>query len=296
MKDGEPMKKLVLFLSIALLLTGCTKEPEGPKELTFDERMLMLVQECISDYNTSIAADSIIHTLDTPALPVLIETIPQIESLKDLKTREDDHSNALYIAELKLEPYTMVFHIYGECDSFWACGEASFEIDTKTIYPDNPTYKGTKEILDELLSKDRAAFDYLYGIGVDLAEQESVDHPGYYQVLNAVNIENPTSIDQIKNYVEQVFDVNFVSQFYAEVFESESPIYIEDDGVLYCILNVPSITDEQVFNTSYIIGTKETENEILVDIVSTYGDLIDPELKRINIVKTENGYRLGGLY
>lgn len=296
MKDGEHMKKLIVILSIFLLVTGCSTKTNEPKEMTFDERMLMLIQECISDYNTSVAADSIIHTLDTPPLPVEIETITQIESLKDLKTREDDHSNAKYIAELDLNPYKMVFHIYGECDSFWACGEASFEIDTDTIYPDNPKLASTKTILDELLAKDRTVFDCLYGIGVELANQESEKYPGYYQVINTAEIENPTSIDQIKNYVEQVFDINFISQFYAEVFESESPIYIEDDGVLYCIQNVPSITDEQVFNTSLIISSKEVENQILVDIVSSYGDVIDPELKRIIITKTENGYRLGGLY
>ncbi|MEF9968145.1 MAG: hypothetical protein RR766_06475, partial [Longicatena sp.] len=109
-------------------------------------------------------------------------------------------------------------------------------------------------------------------------------------------IENPTSIDQIKTYVEETFDKTFISKFYPEVFESESPIYIEDDGTLYCIQNTPSITDEIVYDTSLIISSQEIENEILIDIVSSYGEIIDPELKRIIITKSENGYRLGGLY
>ncbi|MEG1461926.1 hypothetical protein [Anaerorhabdus sp.] len=290
------MKKCLTLFLLICTLTGCSPKSEEPKELTFEEKVLLLIQECIDDYNTSIAADSIIHQIDTPPLPISIGTIPQIEKLSELKPVEDDHSNAEFIGALKINEYQMVFHLYSTCDSFWQCGEASFQIDTTTIRPDSPTFTSTKAILDELLAVDREAFGYLYGIGVDLAPEESTAHPGYYEVLNTVNIENPTSIDQIKEYVETVFDKDFISQFYPEVFESESPIYIEDNGKLYSIENAPSITDEQYYNTSLIINTQETEDKILVDIVTSYGDIIDPELKRIEISKTENGYRLAGLY
>ncbi|MEG0176738.1 hypothetical protein [Anaerorhabdus sp.] len=290
------MKKILTILALSLILIGCSDKSNEPKELTFDEKMLLLIQECISDYNTNVAADSIIHTIDTPALPVQIITIPQIESLKDLKERSDDHSNAVYIAELPIDQYKMVFHLYGECDSFWQCGEASFEVDTETIMPNNPQLSSVKSILDPLLDKNREVFNYLYGIGADLDEVESEKYPGYYKVIYTAGIENPTSIDQIKTYVEETFDKTFISKFYPEVFESESPIYIEDDGTLYCIQNTPSITDEIVYDTSLIISSQEIENEILIDIVSSYGEIIDPELKRIIITKSENGYRLGGLY
>lgn len=291
-----PMKKIMISLLLMSVLFGCSTKEESNKELTFEEKTKLLIQESIDAYNTSIAADSIIHQIDTPPLPISIGTIPQIEKLSDLKTVEDKYSNAEYIGALNVDAYQMVFYIYGSCDSFWQCGEVSFQIDTKTIMPNNPIYAPTKAILDDLLTVDRDVFGLLYGLGVELNPEESESHPGYFEVIGSTAIPNLTNIQQIKDAVETVFDKDFVSRFYPEVFDSASPIYLEDNGKLYCVENTPSITDEDIYNTSLIVNTQETENKILVDIVSSYGDIIDPELKRIEISKTENGYRLAGLY
>lgn len=290
------MKKLLIYILAASLLFGCSSKVDTNKELTIEEKRLLLVQESIDAYNTSLVADSIIHKIDTPPLPISVTTIPQIEKLSDLKTIEDNYSNAEFIGALDLDAYEMVFYLYGACDSFWQCGEVSFQIDTKTIKPDNPVFASTKGILDELLLKDRDVFGVLYGLGVELNPVESEAHPGYFEVIGATAIPDLTTTQQIKDHVETVFDKDFVSQFYPEVFESESPVYIEDNGKLYCVENTPSITDEEFYNTSLIVNTLETDSNILIDIVSSYGDIIDPELKRIAITKTENGYRLAGLY
>lgn len=290
------MKKLMIYLLLLAVLTGCTNTNKKTKELTEEEKTVLLIQESIDAYNTSIAADSIIHQIDTPPLPINIATVPQIEKLGDLKPLTDKYSNATYIGALNLDSYQMVFYIYGTCDSFWQCGEVSFQIDTKTIKPDNPIYASTKSILDELLPINQDVFGLLYGKGVELSSAESEQYPGYFEVINIPAYPDVTTIQQIKDTVESVFDKAFISRFYEEVFESDSPLYFEENGKLYCVENSPSITDEQIYNTSLIVGTLETEDKILVDIVSSYGDIIDPELKRIEISKTENGYRLAGLY
>lgn len=289
------LKKLLVLLLALILFSGCSNSNE-PTVLTDEQKTLILLQECIDEYNSYNLAESTLPTRNTPPIPLGINQIPELTSLNQMKKIEDEHSNAIFIVSYPIENYEMIFHLYNYCDSFWSCGEASFEINPATIMPDNPTFASTKKILDDLLPRNREVFNYLYGVDIQLEGKEHPDYPGYFKVLRVGDIENPTSINQIKELAESIFSYDFVSAFYPEVFESEESIYKEIDGKLYSVENIPNLPSELYYDTSLIINSKETENEILVDIAISYEDIIDPQINRIKIQKNENGYRLAELY
>lgn len=290
------LKKFIALLLSLVLLVGCTNNKNDQKTLTDEEKTLLLIQECINEYNTYGLADSTLPSRKTPPIPLGISQIPELTSLSKLKKIEDEHSNAVFIGSYPIENYQMIFHLYSYCDTFWSCAEASFEINPDTIMPDNPAFTSVKKILDDLLPKNRQVFNYLYGIDIELDKKEHPDYPGYFKVLKIGELENPTSIEQIKSQAESIFTVDFISSIYPDVFESEESIYKEIDGSLYSVENVPSLQPETYYDTSLIINSKETENEILVDIAISYDEIIDPQINRIKIQKTENGYRLAEIY
>ena len=104
------------------------------------------------------------------------------------------------------------------------------------------------------------------------------------------------SIQELKDKAESIFTQDFLSTYYQVAFESEDPIYREINGDLYCSISESDIYEGLPYDTSRIIATKETDNEILVDLVVSFGQDIDSELQRIILVKTDQGLRFNNVY
>ena len=100
-------------------------------------------------------------------------------------------------------------------------------------------------------------------------------------------------IDELKEYAETVFTKEYLEEnYYKNSFESETPVYKEVNGKLYCIgAEVTPIVSYQ-YAPEYIIYVKDENGIIKVNLLTKVMDTILPDIKEITLQETENGYRL----
>ena len=296
---------LVIFVIVLLALSGCGKEVEydefwneiTPEPTSDTEKALFMINQAIDDYNNGVIKEKEVEWNTTiKPLPIEIESIPNIKSLNELDDIEIKNriTNAVYDGLYNLDKYSMVFEIYNYGTSFWLNGTTSFQVDVDSIEVNNPKFSEIKSTLDTLMAEDIEVLAWLYGVNVELG-QESVEYPGFFKV-NLVGPNKYNSIQELKDKSESIFTQDFLSTYYQVAFESEDPIYREINGDLYCSISESDIYEGLPYDTSRIIATKETDNEILVDLVVSFGQDIDSELQRIILVKTDQGLRFNNVY
>lgn len=298
------MKKfLYIILIIFLFLSGCNKSSNNPdEEVSFDsipndEKVLIMINQAIDDYNNNLISEKEKewNTTISP-LPIEIDSIPNINSLKELKDIKIKNriTNTVFDGLYELGDYSMIFEIFNYGTSYWLNGVTSFIVDLDTIELNNPDYKEIKNTLDSLMSEDIEVLAWLYGVNVDLGA-ESNEYPGFYKV-NSIGPYKYKSIQDLKDKAETIFTTDFLATYYQVAFENEDPIYKEIEGELYCSISESDIYDGLPYDTSRIIATKETENEILIDLVVSFDEDVDSTVQRIVLVKTENGLRFNNVY
>ncbi|NLP22215.1 MAG: hypothetical protein GX368_05270 [Erysipelotrichaceae bacterium] len=298
------MKKfLYIMLIIFLFLSGCNKSSNNPdEEVSFDsipndEKVLIMINQAIDDYNNNLIneKEKEWNTTISP-LPIEIDSIPNINSLKELKDIKIKNriTNAVFDGLYELGDYSMIFEIFNYGTSYWLNGVTSFIVDLDTIELNNPDYKEIKNTLDSLMSEDIEVLAWLYGVNVDLGA-ESNEYPGFYKVIS-IGPYKYKSIQDLKDKAETIFTTDFLATYYQVAFENEDPIYKEIEGELYCSISESDIYDGLPYDTSRIIATKETENEILIDLVVSFGEDVDSTVQRIVLIKTENGLRFNNVY
>ena len=296
---------LVIFVIVLLALSGCGKEVEydefgneiTPEPTSDTEKALFMINQAIDDYNNGVIKEKEVEWNTTiKPLPIEIESIPNIKSLNELDDIEIKNriTNAVYDGLYNLDKYSMVFEIYNYGTSFWLNGTTSFQVDVDSIEVNNPKFSEIKSTLDTLMAEDIEVLAWLYGVNVELG-QESAEYPGFFKV-NLVGPNKYNSIQELKDKSESIFTQDFLSTYYQVAFESEDPIYREINGDLYCSISESDIYEGLPYDTSRIIATKETDNEILVDLVVSFGQDIDSELQRIILVKTDQGLRFNNVY
>ena len=296
---------LVIFVIVLLALSGCGKEVEydefgneiTPEPTSDTEKALFMINQAIDDYNNGVIKEKEVEWNTTiKPLPIEIESIPNIKSLNELDDIEIKNriTNAVYDGLYNLDKYSMVFEIYNYGTSFWLNGTTSFQVDVDSIEVNNPKFSEIKSTLDTLMAEDIEVLAWLYGVNVKLG-QESGEYPGFFKV-NLVGHNKYNSIQELKDKAESIFTQDFLSTYYQVAFESEDPIYREINGDLYCSISESDIYEGLPYDTSRIIATKETDNEILVDLVVSFGQDIDSELQRIILVKTDQGLRFNNVY
>ena len=308
------MKKLILaFLSTVLLLTGCKNRNSdsgvsateyGPTveqdPRTDEEKELEMIRGCINDYNINRIPE-IEEYLNTQLhpLPIEVETLPDISSLKDL-TEEPaytENSNVFYAASYIVEDkYKIIFLIFNPTgNSFWLNGRVLFQIDPSLVEYDRPDFAEYREAMSRLLANEKQVLNWLYGLDLELGSEGP--YAGYRQVLSMGGTPI-TSIGDIKAIAEEVFTRQYLEDtFYYSCFYSETPMFKEADGSVWCAasdLNTqePSYT----YNPHYIIAAKEEGNTVYMDMLADSVGEIQPDIKRLTMERTENGYRLPSAY
>lgn len=293
------MKKILLILFSIIFILGCQNKniKNETVELTNEEKILLMINQCIDDYNSNLIKDREVEWNTTiKPLPINVKNIKNITSLKELKeiNPQNKITSAVYIGTYDIGDYNMVFEIFNYGNNFWLNGEVNFEVKLETIKIDNPQFSEIKKTLDNLLEYNIETFAYLYGVGIQLGKESETDK-GFYMVENNGNyIFN--SISDIKQKVENIFTTEFLEKYYNIAFNSEDPIFKEIDGKLYCYETDTTIAESLPYDTSRIIATKEENNNLLIDLVITFDQDVSNELQRIILVKTENGYRLNNTY
>ncbi|MCF0125032.1 MAG: hypothetical protein HUJ68_04635 [Clostridia bacterium] len=302
------MKKLIIVLLAFSCLIGCSKKQETEiddlgREVEVDpvskeEKILTMINECINDYNNNVINEKEIEWNTTiPKKPIEIEYINEISSLSKLKETKDDDliTNAIYVGIYDLDQYNMIFKIYKASDSFWLYGKVSFELkDINSIGDKQDQFITTKNELDYLLTEGRKRLPYLYGINTEKG-YESTEYPGYYELVSMDNY-RPTTIQDIKNIIEEVFSSNFVESYYESAFNQDSGIYKEINGRLYVADSEITIFHGLSYNTSKIVAIQENEDELLIDLLATEGEYTSPQIERIRLEKSEQGWRLDNAY
>ena len=299
------LRKLMILFLLPLLLAACgQKELEetisystssGPlvvgENLTDEEKELRMIQGVIRDYNEDRIADREEYfQIDIPNLPIGITSLPEIDSLDDLKTVsfDQENTNAVYCGEYIIsDTVTARFTIYHPTtDSFWLNGDLSFHTDPDQV---SESFSAYRDVLESLLSQENDILNWLYGINVDLGKELE---PGYFEVIR-MGPYSPETIDEIKEIAESVFTVSFLKEnYYPAAFNGSSPVYKMIDGKLSCILTDLFVNLETEFATDRIIQTEENNDEVIINLLTKIDGYLDSEIHEIILKHTENGYRL----
>lgn len=307
------MRKTIFFLiCTCLLLIGCGKKDDlsaddtynGPKTpvdtRTPDEKKLAMLQDAVSTYNDHKIEDTEERlNITIPPLPIGIEALAEIQSLKDLEEIKDDemNTNTAYIGKAKInDSYTVVYHIYSLTGgSFWLNGKITFEQDIKSIVKNNPDDAMIRNTLAMLLQKEKIVLNALYGLSVTL--DENSEENGYHPVTAIEGIDM-LSIDGLKSLAQEVFTQDYLqTHFYSSAFDDDNSVFKEINGVLYAQdTGLSSIPNNQSYALEYIAATQENETTIDIDVhTSIFADVL-PQITRIQLVKTDNGLRLSTTY
>ena len=300
------MKKIYILITCFFLMLGCTTSKNnttadtsnGPvvKEdsRTNEEKILSMIQSCIKNYNEDDLDElRTYYKSNIPNLPLELDSLPEVNALSELTSIvADDNSNTVYEGMYKVDKYKITFKIYYPSGAdFWPNGDIDFQIDPEDVTVNNPEYEGYRNALTYLLSEESNVIYMLYGANVELADEPSFDDK-YYEVIR-VNGEYFSSIDELKEYAETVFIKEYLEgNYYKNSFESETPVYKEVNGKLYCIgAEVTPIVSYQ-YAPEYIIYVKDENGIIKVNLLTKVMDTILPDIKEITLQETENGYRL----
>ena len=307
------MKKTGLaLLSLMLFLGGCRnnkKEEVSETEYgpvveedtrTDEEKELEMIQGCIQDYNTNRIpeVEEYLNTQLHP-LPIEVEALPEITSLKDL-TEEPSYTettNVSYAASYLIDnKYKVIFLIFEPTgNSFWLNGRVLFQIDPALVDQDKPEFTEYRNAMEHLLNNEKQVLNWLYGLDLDLGEEGPF--AGYREV-KSMGGTPITSVDQIKAIAEEIFTKEYLEKtFYYSCFYSESPMFKEADGKVWCASS-DLITQEAsyVYNPHYIIAAKTEGNTVYLDMLADSVGEIQPDIKRLTMEITDNGYRLPSAY
>ena len=302
------IRKLCIVFTLLMCLVGCQKQEEAIQsepERAPEEYYLDMINECITDYNDDVIAEREVEWNRTISpKPLEIDSINNISSLKDIQEYQpnDEITNAKYAAKYDLGDYYMDIRIYNPSKFFWLFGDVKFEVkDTNQIIVNNEAFSSYKATLDDLLARSREYVPYIYGIGVNKGA-ESTSVPGFYQVID-IGGHPIHTIQEFKDMLEGVFTTDMLQEYYASAFDKNDGIYKDIDGRLYCSDSEITVHEGLMYDTSRIIAVRETDDEILIDLVVSlvYPEdeslsIVDPQVQRIVIVKTENGPRLNNVY
>lgn len=300
---------LILLLPI-LLLDGCQKQEKPEEEKvdtsngpvvtedteTDEEKILRMIQNCISDYNDNrIPEMEEYMNTELPKLPIEITSLPEINSLDELETREDSHllTNASYVGYYTVnDRYRVVFKVYYPSGGyFWPNGELIFEVDPNNIEQNNPAFSQYKTILDDLLTKEANILDWMYGVGVNL-DYSDIQEDKYYRVID-FNGTPISSNAELKGYAESVFDKKYLEEnYYKSCFEGSNPTFKEFNGNLYCLETEVTSSTKNNYDTSRIIAVKEEGDITIINLLTTIMYQPQPEIKRIEIQHVEDKYLL----
>lgn len=313
-KAGDNLKKYLMFLlSIMLTVSGCGKKPESSSGTTEyygpmtaedtrkdEEKILTMIQGCINDYNINRIPE-IEEYLNTQLhpLPIGVNSLPEISSLNDLKEENSyiENSNVTYAGSYMIDnTFKIIFLVYEPTgNSFWLNGRVLFQIDPSLVVRDNPDYSEYKTALDTLLAREKNVLPWLYGLNLNLGSQGPFE--GYYEVLSIGDV-HPTSISQIMEIAEQVFTHEYLEKtFYYSAFYSESPMFQEADGKVYCAKSDLALQENSyVYDTHYIINAEKRDSIIYIDMLGDSVGEVQPDIKRLTLAITEDGYRLPSAY
>lgn len=294
------------MLVTMLVLCGCKKEAPAPTgdtsngpvvpqdTRTPEEKELAMIQQCISDYNEG-NLEEIEENLLTqiPRLPIGIEKLPEIQSLNDLEKIEIDTklSNIAYKGSYPVsEDITAVFEIYHPTGGiFWINGDVKFCVDPEKILRNDPQYSEYKTALDYLLTEQDKVLDWLYGVDVVLSENEVADR--YYEVV-ALGSWQPKSIDDIKEYAENIINKQFLEErYYPGAFSGDMPIYKEINGHL-CALQSDVTGRPRTFDTSTIFAAEDTGAYTRIELLLSMMGKTQPEIQEVKIYRDGDRYKL----
>ncbi len=306
-------KYIEMVLSLMLLLSGCGSKsntpPEDPMQYgpvveqdtrTDEEKELEMIQGCINDYNINRIPEieKYLNTQLHP-LPIEVDSLPEISSLKDL-TEEPDYiqsSNISYAGSYYVnDKYKIIFMIYEPTgNSFWLNGRVLFQIDPSLVQYDNPEFAEYRTALNTLLEQEKPILNWLYGLNLDLGAEGPF--PGYYEV-SSMGGKEIHSINDIKSIAEETFTKEYLeSTFYYSAFYSDSAMFKEADGHVYCAKSDLNAQETSyTYNTHYIIAAEQIDNIIYIDMLSDSVGEVQPDIKRLTMQRTENGYRLPSSY
>ena len=307
------MHKTLLFLMCAgLFLTGCGKTKtdvaddgyNGPEisadTRTPDEKKLSMLQDAVSTYNDGKISETEERlNITIPPLPIGIEKLADIQSLKDLEEIKDDevNTNTAYSGKAQInETYAAVYHIYTLTGgSFWLNGKITFEQKLDSVLKNNPDYASIKAALDTLLQKEKTVLNAFYGLSVTL--DETAEENGYRPVT-AIEGVDTLSVDALKALAQEVFPQEYLqNQFYTSAFDDENSVFKEIDGVLYAQdTGLSSIPGRRQYATEYIAAVQEEETTVAIDIHTAVFETIQPEIVRIQLIRTDGGLRLATAY
>ena len=302
------MKKFLSALLIAgVFLTGCKDKTAEVQKQDFsngpvvtedtetrEEKILRMIQKCIEDYNT----DEIAHVEDSlkteiQPMPLELDSLPEITSLNQLTEIKADGSNADYAGTYKIDDkYNVTFYIYHPNGGyFWLNGDVEFTVNPEYIVRDAPEFAEYKAVLDDLLPRAQLIQNYLTGFDVTFEEEATLD--GIYHRVLYMNDQAPMSIEQMRAEAESVFDKKFLEDtYYYNAFESQTPVYREVDGVLYCLDSMMTGSPDNQYDTSTIIAAVDNGGKVTINLLTTVMNKTLPYIKEITIISTNNGYRL----
>ena len=299
------MKRIIAVCLLFMGLCGCFNKEEtvdtsnGPivsqDSLTDQEKVLMMVQSCVSDYNEGkIEEREEYFQTKLPPLPIEVTSLPEISSLNDLTeiNEPEKYQNAFYVGEYKInDKYSARFIIYKPTkDSFWLNGKLEFLVDPDQVIQNNEEFASTRASIEPLINNADHILNILYGVDVSRSENEV--EPGYSQYIP--ENDGLATIEGIKATAESIYTTEFLeTTYYDSSFNGPTPIYKMVGGTLCVSTNdLPEAPIQKTYDLSRIVAVKEDDAALYVDIlVEMYGQL-QPNVYQIKFVKTDNGLRL----
>ena len=305
------MKKMMAaVLSALLLISGCgSKEPSTSTIITSvdttsdNDKILNMIQECISVYNgtngnTVADKEKELNTVIAP-LPVEISVLPDVSSLNDLTELKDEESttNAVYIGSQTVnDKYSVVYKIYKPSSEFWINGQITFRANLDKVTSNDVQFAEYRAALDSLLSRRTDIQQWLVRLNVTVDETAS-PMEGYF-LVTAMGDNHPQSIADVKAIAESVFTTDYLQYaYYPSAFEKDGSTFKEADGKLYCALSqAASVSAPVDYDTSLILAAADDNGTIHIDLLSQVAGQTDPDVLRIDMERTDAGYRFPSAY
>lgn len=298
------MKRLFILILSIILLCSCGKKEEIEYDqfgnvvtadpVSNDEKIIKIINQVITDYNeNNIDSKQSEWNVILPSKPLDIDEIPLVDNIDQLTKTEDNTTNADYIYLYDIGNYQMKFKLYSPFNEFYLDGDLAFLTDIDKVTKDNSNYVKEKKILDNLLVSTNDVLNLLYGLDVKIGN-ESKTHSGYYEFIS-FNDQKFSSIDQIKEYAQNIYSTHYLNDIYKIAFESEDPIYINEGKKLYVRETDTTIKETVHYNTSYILNSKSTDDLLDIDILISYGEYPVNEVHRISLVEENGNYKIDNL-
>ena len=305
-------KQLIALMSAILLLTGCNKDKKeevSPTEYgpvveqdtrTDEEKELEMIRGCINDYNINRIPE-IEEYLNTQLhpLPLEVESLPDISSLKDLNEEPayTENSNVTYAGSYMVnDKYKVIFLIYEPTgNSFWLNGRVIFQIDPSLVEYDKADYAEYRTAMTTLLNNEKQVLNWLYGLDLELGTEGPF--AGYRQVVS-MGGRPVSSINDIKAIAEEIFTTEYLENtFYYSCFYSETPMFREAEGSVWCAASDLNTQEASYsYNPHYIIAAEQKDNIVYLDMLSDSVGEVQPDIKRLTMEVTDKGYRLPSAY